>query len=372
MDNKDFAREEQFFAGTIKKVNLLREIKPNPNWVIFCRSNLSMRLQMDYKKELLSQDIFALNGLFTFLRLNKAKYSLGALYASVIVLAVFLAGGGLTAWAAMKSMPGSPLYGVKIALEKARLLVVSQESKDKLQSEMASRRLEELKIVLDSPGSLQDKKGKVEEVVGQIQQQLISDKNQLPLTDSKDSSDKSLATAKAVVNRAEQVKKALVEAKDNLAESEKTNLSEKLAEVTDVADKTSLQALETIINKKDKTEADNTDILARFEEIIKEKELAVNNLTIGNTNNQATSTADKFPINAVLVNQSDQAKELISKIKESLTGDNFTAALDTLRALSEIVKGAERIVENSNIQDKPVFEPAADAQNGSSSVQSGF
>ncbi len=370
MRNDEFAREEKSFAGTIKKIELINGAKPKENWVIFCRSNLVMRMEMERKKELLSKDFFTLGELFSFLKRSDQPRSSFRL-APVVSLALFivLALGGLTAWAATKSLPGSQLYKVKIAMEKAHLLVVSEEGRNKLQSEMASRRLEELKIVIDSPDSAKDKKEKVEEVVGHIQEQLIADKERLPKASQKNESEKSVMAIKETGSRGEQAKKAITEAKEGLSEEIKANLSEKLTEVTEVADKTSLQALEIAINKTEKTEADKNEILAKFEEIINEKEVIIKNIKIESKIAQATSSADRLPINAMLVNQSDQALELLDGAKKDLEKGDFTAALEALRVINEIIKGAERIVEGSRVQSEVNIEPVENIQNSTSTAQ---
>jgi len=368
MEYDDFAREEKLFTGTIEKIKLLNELKPKENWVIFCRANLAMRLEMERKKELLNKDLFTLKELFSSLqRTEKPKHSFRLAYAIFLGLAITFAVGGVTVWASTKSLPGSQLYKVKIAVEKAYLLVAADKDKEKLQSDMAYRRLEELKIVLNGSGSAADKTAKVEEIVGNIQQQLINDQEQLPKTSQKDSSEKSIIAVKEVTNRAEQIKKAIVEAKQSLPDEIRGNLNDKLTEVTDVADKTSFQALEMLINKSDKTEADQKEILARFNEIIDGKETTIKNLKSENTIVQATSTADKLPINAVLINQSDQALELLDGLKGDLEKGDLTAALEALKAINEIVKGAERIVENASLPVEIKIEPTVESQNSTTS-----
>jgi len=360
----DFAREEKSFTGTIEKIKLLKELKPKENWVIFCRANLVMRLEMERKKELLNKDFSTLRELFSFLRVTeKHKHSYRFAYAVFLGLAIILATSGITVWASTKSLPGSQLYKVKIAIEKAYLLVATDNNREKLQSEMANRRLGELKTVINSSISTKNKQERVEEVVGHIQQQLIIDQEQLPKTKKTDISEKSINAVKEVTNRAEQVKKAIVEAKQSLPNEIKENLNDKLAEVTDVADKTSFQALEMLINKPDQNNSDKDEILSRFKEIINEKEIAVNNLKAQDSESQATSTADKLPINAVLVNQSDQAAELLSELQENLKKDDYVTALETLKVINEIVRGAERIISS---QQRADFLPEQSGNNANS------
>jgi len=354
-----FDREEKTYSNTIGKIVFLKEIKPNNNWVIFNRANLVLKMEMEHKKDLLNKDLFALKELFSNFRIEiQPKRSFRWAWAIPMGLALIFVLSGLTAWASMKSLPGSPLYSVKITVENAYLLLASGENKNRLQSEMAGRRLQELKTVLNNPGSIDDKNEKVNEVVDRLQQQLIDDKAQLPSNSGSANVGKSVIVAKEVAARAEQVKKGLVETKQSLAPDINSNLSNKLAEVTDAADQNSLQALETMINGPDSTVADKDEIMNKFSDIIKEKEAKVNNLISEDTLSLATSTADKFPINAVLVNQSDQAKELLDQIKKDMADNDLKAALETLKTLNEIIGGAERIITNAQLNK------AVNAENG--------
>ena len=369
MNDNFFAREEKIYSGMIKKIAVLKEVKPNNNWVVFNRSNLVLKMEMKHKKDILNNDLFALKELFSNFRIEtQPKHSFRLIYAIPMGLALIFAMGGLTAWASMKSLPGSYLYGVKITVEKAYLILATGEGKNKLQSEIAGRRLQELKTVLNNPGSIGDKEEKVNEVVDRLQQQLIDDKAKLPsVADSADVG-KSVSVAKEVAARAEQVKKGLAETKQSLSPGIGSSLSDKLAKVTDAADQNSLQALKTIINKPDSTEAEKNEIMDKFSNIIKEKEDAINKLVIRDEISQATSTADKFPINAVLVNQSDQAKELLDQIRKEVADNDLKAALETLKTLNEIIGGAERILTNSQLNSAVMLESKSiNSENASTS-----
>ncbi len=359
------------FSGLIEQIKLLRKIEPQKDWVVFCRSNLAMRIQIERKNDLLNRDYSILHRASSFFKTSSRSLVLvritQALSFTLILLTVT---ASFTAWAATKSMPGSPLYRMKIAIEEIHLMAVSQEGRNKLQTEMADRRLEELRTVLNSSGSVQAKKDGVAEVAGQLQQQLLSEKDKLPLTKNNNNEAKSISAAKNIVDRANQVKKAIVEAKESLPADMMANVGEKLTEVADVADKTSLQALEIMVNKNDDTDSYKEQILAKFDEIIKDNETAIATIDTKNHNTSATSTADKFPINAVLVNQSDQAKDLVAKTKTSLADGNFSEALGTLKALNEIVNGAERIADSYDFQVKLSPEqPINKDENTSTSTQ---
>jgi hypothetical protein len=348
MQKKNSLAEEKAFSEIINKIQVLKDSEPNENWVISNRAKLAFRMEMERKKGLLDRDIFTLKELFSSLQANAPRRAFKAVYAFSVLGAIILTGGTLTAFGAVKSLPGSPLYPVKIKIERVALMISS--NKAQVQNEMTSRRLEELKTVIASQDSAINKKENVETVVANLQQQLLTDKQQF--------SDKNIATnqetaalsVKEASQRANQVKKAIAEAKESLPVDIKANLSEKLAEVSAIADKTNLQVLAAMISKEEKTENDIKEITEKFNEIIADKEAVIKNIA---KTEQEALVADKLPINsirAVLINQAEEGNTLLLRIKKDLSEGNLTEALETLKALNEIVSGAEKIAENVSIQ----------------------
>lgn len=345
----------------IRKIQLLKQVGPNDNWVLSCRARLAFRMEMQRKKGLLTRDIFTLKELFGFWPTKSANWALKPLYSLILAFMAVSAGGTLTAMAAMQSMPGSALYPFKISIEKLRLVASTQNSLSKAQSEFTNRRLEELKAVVESQEPVEKKTENVEKVVGHIQNQLVMEKEKLP--------------AKEAGERAEQVKKVLAQAKESLPAQVKTNIGEKLTEVAAMAEKTSLQALGAMI-KGAKTDRDKKDLLAKFEQILKEKEIEIAKLAdsgkqvIGSSASDKVS--DKLPINptvrAVLVNQSDEAKELLTKAQASLQKEEYSVALETLETLNEILDGAQKIAEKAVLNQGQTGTGDTD-QNASSSSQ---
>ena len=369
MQKQNLVLEEQGFSEIINQIQVLKNVKPKESWVISCRAKLALKLEMEHKREMLTKDASELRELFTFWQAWQPKWAFRPAYAVAVALAVVMGGGALTSLAALQSVPGAPLYPVKIALERTGLKVAPTDSlKMKMQKDIVGSRLSELRVLVKNHDSAEVKNEKVAQVVESIHQQLITDKEQLPQANKPNGSEKSLAAAKIVSARADQVKKAITQAKEKLPSEVNSNLSEKLAEVTDMAEKTSMQALEMMIAKKEQTEADKKDILAKFDEIIKEKELAIKTLAaVGQQASKVKSSADKLPINAVLINQADEADDLLGKVETSVKKEAFGAALETLKTLNEIVKGAEKIAETVKQQDKGVIELNS-AKNATSSA----
>lgn len=331
----------------VRKIELLKGVRPSDDWVLSCRARLAFRMEMQRKKGLLTRDIFALKELFGFWPVKSANRALKPVYSLILAFMAISAGGSLTALAAMESMPGSALYPVKIGIEKLRLVASTQNSLPRAQSEFTARRLEELKAVVESQESAEKKTQNMERVVGHIQNQLITEKERLPKQEAK-------VSVKEAGERADQVKKVITQAKQSLPSGVKPGLGEKLTEVAAMAEKTSIQALGVMIQEV-QTDEDKEELLARFTQILKEKEAEIAKLAdsgkqvIGNSASDKIS--DKLPINptvrAVLVNQSDEAKELLIKARESLQAEEYPEALETLEALNEILNGARKIAEKA-------------------------
>jgi len=350
----------------VSKIVLLKDIKPKEYWVVSCRSRLAFRIEMERKKALLNKDIFALEELFSFWRVFNFNRTFKTLYISAILFALLVCSGGVTVFAAMKSLPGSSLYPVKLAVEKARTLVASsQESKIKLQSELTNTRLQELKQIVEAPDSLGQKTAQVDQVVGQIQQQLATFKDQLP--QAKDNgSQKSVETAKMVGEKVSQIEKALVQAQKSLNSDSGQNLNNKISEATAAADKTSDQALEIIVNNKSQASpADKQAALAKIEENInnariEEKMIKEKISLIGikaSSGVEAILVIDK----SVVDDQLKKASDLLDKAANSLKQQDAQTAFKLLGAAKEILKSAENLTEIS-------AQGQIDSQNGDSNL----
>lgn len=341
----------------IEKIELLREIKPSEEWVISLRSRLAFRMEMERKKDILNKDIFALRELFSFwgnYRGNRTDRTHGAnwiykLAVSLGIVVLVLGGGVLSAFASLKSLPGSRLYPLKIALERARVLVAtSEDSKAKLQSEIAVRRIDELKAVVAIVEPAEQKKDRVEQAMDNIQEQLTIAGGQLAKAGDTAEPQKAVAAARAVSEKAGRVEKVLSQVKSSLS----GDLGDKLAQTAAVADKTSTKALEVMVNNQDKdSSVDKKEILAKIGEKIAIAQAEIK--TVEEKARQATSTAaDKVGIMAVLIkDQSDKAQELLDKASESLDKENAPEALNTVKVAKEIIRAAENIADSKSAMD---------------------
>jgi len=330
----------------IAKIQLLKEIKPSEDWVLSCRAKLAFRLEMDRKKGFLNKDMFVLRELFAFWSNSEQQPSFNWAHSLAIAVLVVIGGGILTTWAAGQSLPGSPLYPVKLTIERARVSAsFSDESRLQLQTELADARLQELSDVVKSNDSADQKAEKMSQVVASIQDQLSTVNEQLPKVGAKIEPQKALAAAKMVSDKASQAGKALAAAKEGLSGDIKPDLSAKLADATQAVEETGITALETMVVNQDASGLKEGDIAVKLAEAIrkteveiraKEQKIAQNNLSV-----------DKSPIRAVLINQFEQSLDLLDKANEALAKEDFRGALDMLKAAMAIDNGTDKMPQDT-------------------------
>ena len=330
----------------ISKIQLLKEIKPSEDWVLSCRAKLAFRLEMDRKKSLLNKDVFVLRELFAFWGKSEAQLSFNWAHSMAVAVMVVLGGGILTTWAAGQSLPGSPLYPVKLTIERARVSAsFSDESRLKLQAELADARLQELTDVVKSNDSDDQKVAKMSQVAKSIQDQLSTVNKQSPKAGAKIEPQKVLAAAKMVSDKASEAGKTLAAAKESISGDIKPDLSAKLADATQAVEEAGITALETMVANQDASNVKNEDIAIKLSEAIKkiEESIQAKEQKITQTN----SLVDKSPIRAVLINQFEQSLDLLDKARGNLFRNDFKGSLDMLKAAMAIDDGTNKMTQDT-------------------------
>jgi len=334
----------------INKIQLLKKISPKEDWVVSTRAKLAFRLEMERKKNLLNRDLFTLKELFSsWGASSQPKLSHSSVYGVIIAFGLVLGGGTVTGIASMQSAPGSPLYPVKLSVEKARLVAsFSEESKIQLQAEIVDSRLQELSVVVANQESAQQKAEKVTQVVDNIKEQLASANDQLLKSNQSDSK-KVVAAAKVISEKASQFSRALATAKESLPENIKPELDIKIAEVAETGKQADMKYLETMIANQDSVDVNKEDIIAKLNQEIqatqeqvdaREKKIA-----------QQFSIADKLPIRAVLINQTEQSRELLEKAKQAVATNDLSGALQFIKAVKAIEISADKMVQNADLPE---------------------
>jgi len=341
----------------INRIQILRQVEPNDNWVVSTRAKLAFRLEMEHKKNLLDKDLFALGTIFSSLGISGPRLSLNAVYGAIIAFGLVLGGGAVTTLAAMQSAPGSPLYPAKLSLEKARLVAsFSEEKKLQFRAEIADNRLQELSILVASQDSDEQKAEKVTQVVDNIKEQLASANDQL-LKNNQVEPQKAVAAAKIVSDKANQFSKALAIAKESLPSNIKPELDSKIAEVAETAEQANLKSLETMIANQSSANVKKEEIIEKLNDEIEkaQEQIDARDKKLA----EQSSFADKLPIRAVLINQTEQGRELLEKAKQAILAGNYSGALELIKAIRAIEASADKMTQNA---DKAVADEAAKPQ----------
>ncbi len=333
----------------INKIQLLKKISPKEDWVISTRAKLAFRLEMARKKNLLNKDLFTLKELFSSWGTNQPKLAFSPLYGVIIALGLVLGGGAVTGLASLQSAPGSPLYPIKLSMEKARLATsFSEEGRIQLQAQIVDNRLQELSVVVANQDSAQQKAEKVTQVVDNIKEQLASANDQLSKSDQSEPK-KVVAAAKVISEKASQFSQALATAKDSLPENIKPELDVKIAEVAETGKQADMKYLETMIANQDSAEVNKEDIIAKLNEEIKTTQEQVN--AREQKIAEQFSIADKLPIRAVLINQTQQSRELLKKAEQAVADNDLAGALQFIKAVKAIETSANEMVQNADVPE---------------------
>jgi len=366
-----WSEEEKAFTSEIKKIQSLKNVKPQKDWVVLSKARLMLRMETERKKDILNQDLFAMKELLATLS-GAPHRAFKFAYVMAVIFGLLICGGGLTAWGAMQSLPGSPLYQVKIAMENAQLLTAtSAESKIEMQGNLATRRVEELKAVAELQVSPAEKNAKLEEAVNHIQQQLLTMKDQLPKAAKTQDSQKTVQASKIVSEKTDQIEKTLAQVKESLPQEVKDDagVTEKLAEVTETVDKTSVKALEyRVYGYQMSSDAEKEETMAKIQERIAKIEERIKNI-------EQQIPADKSPVKSAIApikNQWDAVRKLISDSKKTLEqaradleNSEIAGAWDLIKGVSVVLDGADKIITGMNQPLQPEIKAETNATSSS-------
>jgi len=327
----------------IDRLTQLKKVRPDDNWVIFCRQNLASEISKNYGKETMPAFNFS-SAFASFMRYIRNPHPvLKPVVAFVLIFGFVFSGSWVVIAKANNSLPGDRLFSVKLALEEAKLLTAtSAEGKAQVQTDMITVRIDELNRIINQGGSMEQKQPKIEEAVNNLQSHLLSAKDALPKLNNTEAK-KVVEVAKRMDASAASAEQSLSEAKSALSPDMKNNLTDKIAEAADEADKTSTKALETMVQRQGEAGVSQTEIAVKVDEKIQKTEQMVKTFA-QSINNSAI--ADKLPINATIV--LDESDKAIEQARLLLENNDITGALQAIKSASEMVKSAQKLVDNAS------------------------
>ncbi|MBU1179497.1 hypothetical protein KJ885_00985 [Patescibacteria group bacterium] len=232
----------------------------------------------------------------------------------LLVLGIAFGGWSATVKASQDSLPGDALYSIKIMAENAQLSLTSSENKVSLQTELAEKRLAEMRAILEAPYT-EDQEERTKTAVQNFSKQVKAVQTTLENLDS-NKSGAVLEAAKIVDTKTAEYTIALEGAKDGLTGS----AMEAMEEATDAVDNASIKAVSVII----KEGGESGDNASKAEETIKIVEEKAQNV--------ATSTGSGT--------LTEEVKDVLDKAKTALDNNDLNTVMDKVVEAKNLVNSA--------------------------------
>ncbi len=242
----------------INKIKLLKNIKPDPEWLKSQRRILLLKISSDKK----AKKTHSLSGFFVskFLGLTPRLVFKPVIAVSLLIMMIF-GGGFLTIKIAESSVPGDFLYPVKLAVENVKIALSSQEGKSKLQAQFVGSRVKELTQIINSEEALFDKTEQVNKAVDKLENQIISSKTELSKA-QKNEPEKTRKIAETVKQETFNSEEELRRTKKKLVEKYKEEGTEETAQAIEIIDR----ALAVLLGEEVKAEEEITETAELEEE----------------------------------------------------------------------------------------------------------
>jgi hypothetical protein len=183
----------------IKKLNILKEVKPESSWKQETRdillAQVSNSVNEEVKVSAFEMAVYNFKSYFSFLP--------SAVWTAICLILV-LTGGVTGTLAAKNSKPGDSLYVAKIVKEKIQLaMTFDQEDKARLDMKMASNRAKEITEVLSSPNfNMAGNQKRINQLAQSFNQEINTVKDRYAEISKMQEKNSSAAVAESTVNSA--------------------------------------------------------------------------------------------------------------------------------------------------------------------------
>lgn len=172
----------------------------------------------------------------------------------VTSLVVILSGSFVTVGASQSSLPGDTLYPLKIATENLTLMVATETDKPKIEIEQAGRRLEELTQITQKTSDIKQE-DKAQDLMLEFEYKMNSANNKLAQLNDKGKNDQNMKdkvveVAEVISSQSEKYSEVLMKTSENMSESMKNKVADRVASATKNIEKTSFDTLLVIVETK--------------------------------------------------------------------------------------------------------------------------
>lgn len=322
------------------KLNMLKTVHPSENWVFETRKKVLSEApvfvlkSLEYNSEHIyaRKPIFNLNNLFA----NKLAVSFSAL--------VFVLLGGFSAvYASKSSLPGEPLYSVKIASESVTLAVASEGEKGKIEIQQVGNRLEELaKVSQNISDSRQEEK--INKLYDEINVKSKKVDERLTKPSNNGQTAEKVSTARVANDQYEKYGEVLAKITENMPDSMKEKVSSGANNALASAEKVNFSSLMIIVEnnalESSASASSNDEIKDKLKKIIEKEKGSVK-----------TTEENKPAIETIPAVEEDKAETSLKTDETNAfsDGENNLKNNSIIITKEELLAGAEKSLEKGDL-----------------------
>ncbi|MEK7618625.1 MAG: DUF5667 domain-containing protein [Patescibacteria group bacterium] len=314
----------------VQSLKTLKAIKPDPAWTASTRDILLSQISAQ-GLEAAPHSLLGAWWVYTSAGLSEVyRYTIGVLFASprnAFATMVLLFGVSIAlASASGGSLPGEPLYAVKKTTEAVRVAFVSPDERAGLESELAERRLQELKDISHKDMTAEAKAAAVESLAQEASENISSVSRNLDSLKSRNESKKVAAVAGLITERAGAYKSLIAQAQTQSGALDEVGLK------VDEADR---KAFEMIVEKQVEAGITEEDLSGQLEKRVKatEEELAALTKKVAAAGGKQGAGEGS----RALVEKSDAAQRRLDETRSLLVRKDFKTALVKLNETRQLV-----------------------------------
>lgn len=242
-------------------------------------------------------------------------------------IAIIVLGSMTTVSASSNSLPGDPLYGLKIATERAQLQVVSADRRAILHTELAERRLNELAELTRNPNSQPEL---IANTVNALREQIQQAKQEAKRADGRDSN---ISQLSEVTNRLDKIAENTIK--------EVTSSPETAREIVEATKEASDSVIESTVTSHEQNESNE---LSRNElqEMFRERYTALKNREAVNLGRLSVIESSPDRSEVVTLNEVRSLKADIALATDKINQSLSLAAAGGFRDAFEILSTADK------------------------------
>jgi len=337
----------------ISQLKSLKEVEPNENWVVSVREEILTNAPYN---DVATGNVYStkpsrLDNISYILESITKKYRYMPSFASMSI--ILLVGSFFTVTAAKTSLPGDPLYSLKLANENIVLAMANEDDKPAVEVEFAGKRLEELSQISKN-ASDSDQQTKVEQLVKTFEEKIVSANEKMTKISQTSEKKKVAQVAKQINNQTEKYTELLAKTNENLPSVVKDKVTEQIASAMNTTEKANMDSLLILaetnqqIDEKEISDKELTDIIIKKVEEIntytpsdKTENKAIEGKTDGLVNDGADKSNNDVAASSdtkaeTKTQPKDEKSAIMDSITENLNNNNLIDAVKGVAAAQKL------------------------------------